>query len=79
MSGRATIRRMRREDKFIPVITIVVYYGKGKSWDGARELHELLDVEGNEERVLPFISNYRLNLFDYHEHEEFGQCRDQRY
>lgn len=67
------ISGMRREDKFIPVITIVVYYGKGKPWDGARELHELLDVEGNEERVLPFISNYRLNLFDYHEHEEFGQ------
>ena len=67
------ISGMRKEDKFIPVITIVVYYGKGKSWDGATELYELLDVEGNEEKILPFISNYRLNLFDYHDYEEFGQ------
>ena len=64
---------MRKADKFIPVITIVVYYGKEKPWDGARTLHELLDVKGNEEKIFPFISNYRLNLFDYHEYEEFGQ------
>ncbi len=64
---------MRKVDKFIPVITIVVYYGKEKPWDGARTLHELLDVKGNEEKIFPFISNYRLNLFDYHEYEEFGQ------
>lgn len=67
------ISGMRKEDKFAPVITIVVYYGKGKSWDGATELYELLDVEGNKEKILPFISNYRLNLFDYHDYEEFGQ------
>lgn len=67
------ISGMRKEDRFIPVITIVVYYGKGKSWDGATELYELLDVEGNKEKILPFISNYRLNLFDYHDYEEFGQ------
>lgn len=67
------ISGMRREDKFIPVITVVVYYGKEKPWDGARELYSLLDVKGNEEKVLPFISNYRLNLFDYHDYEEFEQ------
>ncbi len=67
------ISGMRKEDKFIPVITIVVYYGKEKPWDGARELYELLDVEGDEEKILPFITNYRLNLFDYHDYDDFGQ------
>ena len=67
------ISGMRKRDKFSPVITIVVYYGKEKPWDGAKSLYELLDVEGCEEKILPFISNYRLNLFDYHEYEEFGQ------
>lgn len=64
---------MKKEDKFIPVVTIVVYYGKEKAWDGARTLHELLDVKGEGKRILPFISNYRLNLFDYHEYDDFKQ------
>ena len=67
------ISGMRKEDRFIPVITLIVYYGKEKKWDGAVTLYELLDTEGNEELILPFITNYRLNVFDYHEHEEFGQ------
>lgn len=71
--GDEFISGMRKEDKFIPVITIVVYYGREKPWDGAKTLYELLDVEGNEERILPFVSNYHLNLFDYHDYEDFGQ------
>ena len=68
---------MRKEDKFIPVITIVVYYGKEKPWDGARTLYELLDVGGNEEKILPFVSNYRLNLFDYHDYDDFDRFRSE--
>lgn len=34
-------------------------------------------MEGYEEKILPFISNYRLNLFDYYEYEEFGGFREQ--
>lgn len=67
------ISGMRKEDKFIPVITLVVYYGKEKPWDGARTLYELLDIQGTEEKIIPYISNYRLNLFDFHEHDDFGQ------
>lgn len=71
------ISGMRREDKFIPVITVIVYYGKEKRWDGATTLYELLDAEGNEEVILPFVTNYRLNVFDYHDYEEFGQFRSE--
>lgn len=67
------ISGVRKGDKFIPVITIVVYYGREGPWDGARTLYELLDVKENGEKILPFVSNYQLNVFDYHEHEEFGQ------
>lgn len=67
------ISGMRKDDKFIPVITIVVYYGREKSWDGAKTLYELLEVEGHEERILPFVSNYRLNVFDYHDYDSFEQ------
>lgn len=71
------ISGMRKGDKFIPVITIVVYYGKEKPWDGARTLYELLDVEGDEEKILPFISNYRLNLFDYHDYDDFDRFQSE--
>ena len=67
------ISGMRKDDKFIPVITIVVYYGREKPWDGAKTLYELLDVEGHEEKILPFVSNYRLNVFDYHDYDSFEQ------
>ena len=67
------ISGMRKEEKFTTIITVVVYYGREKPWDGAKTLYDLLDVEGNEEKILPFISNYRLNVFDYHEYDDFSQ------
>ncbi len=72
-SSEEFISGMGKEDKFIPIITIVIYYGKEKQWDGARTLYELLDTKGNGEIILPYISNYRLNVFDYHEYDDFGQ------
>ena len=73
LSSDEFISGMGKDDRFIPVITIVVYYGTDKPWDGARTLYELLDTEGMEEEILPFISNYQLNVFDYHDYEDFGQ------
>ena len=64
---------MRKGDKFIPVITIVIYYGREKPWDGAKTLYELLVVKESAEKILPFVSDYKLNVFDYHEHKDFGQ------
>ena len=37
------LSRMKRTDKFSPVITIVIYYGE-EPWDGARSLHEMLNI-----------------------------------
>ncbi len=73
MTADEFISGMRKGDKLIPVITIIVYYGTDKSWDGARTLYELLDMDGMEEEIIPFISDYQLNVFDHHEHDNFGQ------
>lgn len=61
--------RMKRERKFIPVISLVLYVGTERRWDGARSLYELLEIG---ERLKPFVSNYQLNLYDYHEHSDFS-------
>ena len=37
------VSRMKKTDKFIPVITIVIYYGE-RVWDGATSLHGMLDI-----------------------------------
>lgn len=54
------LSRMRRTDKFIPVITIVVYYGE-KPWDGAVSLHEMLDIP---EEMKPFVNDYQMLLVE---------------
>ena len=52
--------RMKRTDKLIPVITIVVYYGE-KPWDGAVSLHGMLDVPKEME---PFVNDYKMHLVE---------------
>ncbi len=54
------LSRMRKTDKFIPVITIVIYYGE-KPWDGATTLHEMLNIS---EEMLQFVNDYKLLLVE---------------
>ncbi len=61
---------MAKKERFIPVITLVVYCGTEHPWDGARCLHELLEID---DEVREFVTNYRLNLYDCHEHDTFDE------
>ena len=63
------LSRMKKEQKFVPIITLVLYMGTDQPWDGARSLHELLEID---ERLKPFVNDYKLNLYDYHEHQDFS-------
>lgn len=59
---------MLEDEKFMPVITLVVYYGAEHPWNGARCLHDLLDLD---DETRKFVTNYKLNLYDCHEHDTF--------
>ena len=48
-----------REDRLIPVITLVLYFSPGE-WDRPMSLHEMLAVQDPE--ILSFVSDYKLNL-----------------
>lgn len=63
---------MKKEEKFIPIITLVVYFGTEHSWDGARCLYELVDLE---EDMKEYVTNYRLNLYDCQAHDTFEEYR----
>lgn len=68
----AYLSGMKKEEKFAPIITLVVYFGTGRSWDGARCLYDLLEVE---DELKAYVTNYRLNLYDCHEHDTFGEYK----
>lgn len=61
---------IKKDEKFIPIITLVVYYGIDHSWDGARCLHDLLEID---EELKDYVTNYKLNLYDCHEHDTFEE------
>ena len=61
---------MARDEKFVPVITLVVYCGTERRWDGAKCLYEVLDID---DEVKAYVTNYKLNLYDCHEHDTFDE------
>ena len=58
-----------KEARFMPVILLVIYFGIDKEWDGARCLFDMLDMSKD---VEPYISNYKMNLFDFHDCGDFS-------
>ena len=59
------LSRMKKTDRFTPVISIVVYYGE-KPWDGALSLHGVLDIT---ERMKPFVNDYKMMLVEARENK----------
>jgi len=59
------LSRMKRTDRFIPVITLVVYYGE-KPWDGAVSLHGMLNIP---QEMMSFVSDYKMNLIEARENK----------
>ena len=49
-----------RNDRLIPVITVVVYFG-ADTWIAPRSLHEMFDVKKPE--ILSLVPDYWINLF----------------
>ena len=52
---------LKKEDKLMPVITLVVYFGD-KDWDGAKSIHEMLSVDNVE--LLSYVPDYKINLIE---------------
>ena len=46
----------------------MVYLGTKKEWDAQTYLHDILNIDNT---LKPYVSNYRLNIFDYHDYSDF--------
>lgn len=68
-NGNEYLSQMRKEEKYTPVITLILYLGTEDMWDGARSLYEMLEIN---EVWKPFVTDHKLNLFDYHEYRDFS-------
>ena len=63
LNGDEFLSGMRKTDKFTAVITVVVYYGE-RPWDGARSLHEMLNIP---EEMKKYVNDYRMILVEARE------------
>ena len=59
MTSAEFLSGLRKGDKLIPIITLVVYLGD-KEWDGPKSLHDMLDFKDNTLRR--FVPDYKINL-----------------
>ena len=52
------LSRMKKTDRFAPVITVVVYYGD-RPWDGPTTLHGMLDIPSE---LAQYVNDYKVLL-----------------
>ena len=61
LTGDEFLSGFSKEDKLVPVITLVIYFGS-KEWDGPLSLLEMFDVK--DERILKYVNDYRINIIE---------------
>ena len=73
LSNGEFLSGFRKEDRLMPVITIVVLFN-AETWDGPRSIHEMLSI--HDAGLLKYIPDYRINLvapaeFQENEYKKF--------
>lgn len=53
----------KKHNRLFPTITFVLYYGE-KEWDGAKDLHGLLDFTDIPDRLREKVSNYQIHVIE---------------
>lgn len=59
MTGEEFLSGFRKQDRLMPVITLVIYFGSDQ-WDGPMSIHEMLQTPN--QRLTRFVPDYRINL-----------------
>ena len=66
--------RFRKEDKLIPINSLVLYWGE-ENWDGATSLRELLYDRENEhsDEIMEYVADYKIHVFNLNEPHDYSQ------
>ena len=59
LTGGEFLSGFRKDDKLMPVITLVIYLGASE-WDGPMSIHEMVGTKNK--KLLRFVPDYRIHL-----------------
>ena len=63
LSSQEYLSRISRRDRLLPVITLILYCGE-RAWDGAKCLHDMLDLHKIPEELRQYVGDYSLHVLD---------------
>ncbi len=63
MTSDEYLSHFSKASRLQPVITLVLYCGE-KEWDGARHLHELLDLDKLPSSIRGYVADYPIHILD---------------
>ena len=63
MTSDEYLSHFSKASRLQPVITLVLYCGE-KEWDGARRLHELLDLDKLPSSIRGYVADYPIHILD---------------
>lgn len=65
LKGAEFLSGMKKEDKLIPIVPIVVYYGSVE-WDASQDIHSMLELDDSlqNEELKKYVPNYKINLLN---------------
>lgn len=63
-----------KESKLYPAVTLVLYYGE-KDWDGATNLHEMLDFTDIPAEIRKMVQNYEIHIISIRDLKDTSMFR----
>ena len=61
----------KKDSRLAPVVTFVLYYGK-EEYDGATDLHGIIDFSDIPEEIRNLVQNYKINVIDIRRCEDLS-------
>lgn len=56
------LSRLKRTDRLIPVVTLVIYHGE-EEWNAPKRLSDMLKLQGIDEKLKSLITDYPIHVF----------------
>lgn len=74
LSGAEFLSGYGKDDKLIPMVTIVLYWGK-TPWDGPVCLKDMMDLEAYPEELREMIADYPIHLLEVRKYQRIEEFR----
>ena len=76
LKGDEYLSGFSKEDRLIPVVTLVIYWGD-KTWTGPRNLHDILEIPEELKKYSELIANYPMHLLEINKIKDLDTYTDE--